>query len=128
MLAHMKKRPMDDVRVTIDGQKPRVFSIPKRKAKGLVILLENFEVDDNEEEGNVPAEEVFKDLYDKYGKSGTTLRGARGIHNMTQVQLAQLIGIPQTDISQMENGKRPIGKKMAKRLAKVFKTDYRVFL
>jgi plasmid maintenance system antidote protein VapI len=33
-----------------------------------------------------------------------------------------------THISEMERGKRPIGKDMAKRLAKVFKVNYKVFL
>ena len=47
---------------------------------------------------------------------------------MTQVELAKKIKTDQRNISAMENGKRPIGKEMAKRLAKVFKTDYQVFL
>ena len=36
--------------------------------------------------------------------------------------------IPQRHISEMENGKRTIGKEMAKRLSKVLHTDYKVFL
>jgi plasmid maintenance system antidote protein VapI len=42
--------------------------------------------------------------------------------------LAALVGISQTHISEMEHGKRPIGKDMARRLAKVLRADYRVFL
>ncbi|MDR3632006.1 MAG: helix-turn-helix transcriptional regulator [Desulfocapsaceae bacterium] len=37
-------------------------------------------------------------------------------------------GIPQRHVSEMENGKRPIGKETAKRLSKALHTDYRVFL
>lgn len=36
--------------------------------------------------------------------------------------------IAQTNISQMELGKRTIGKNLAKKLAAFFKTDYRLFL
>jgi plasmid maintenance system antidote protein VapI len=39
-----------------------------------------------------------------------------------------MIGIPQRHISEMENGKRPIGKEMAKRLGKALNIGYKVFL
>jgi transcriptional regulator with XRE-family HTH domain len=42
--------------------------------------------------------------------------------------LAEKTGIPQRHISEMENGKRTIGKERAKVLASALKTDYRVFL
>jgi plasmid maintenance system antidote protein VapI len=38
------------------------------------------------------------------------------------------LGISQAHISEMEHGRRPIGKEMARRLAKLLKVDYRVFL
>lgn len=47
---------------------------------------------------------------------------------MTQAQLAAMIGVKAGHISEMEKGKRPIGKEMAKRLAKVLSTSYKVFL
>lgn len=47
---------------------------------------------------------------------------------LTQVQLAEATGIPQRHISEMENGKRVIGKEHAKVLAKALNTDYRAFL
>lgn len=56
------------------------------------------------------------------------LRGLRRREGLTQVQMGDLIKIPQGNLSQMEHGKRPIGKKIAKRLAELFKTDYRLFL
>jgi plasmid maintenance system antidote protein VapI len=48
--------------------------------------------------------------------------------NMSQVKLAELTGIPQRHISEMENGKRSIGKERAKVLAKVLNCDYRMML
>ena len=71
--------------------------------------------------------EVFADLDAKYGKAGAVLRGLRSRDGMTQQQLAKELRVTQGDISAMENGRRPIGKSMAARLAKVFKSDYRVF-
>jgi plasmid maintenance system antidote protein VapI len=47
---------------------------------------------------------------------------------MTQQELADKLEISQHHVSEMENGKRPIGKIMALRLGKFFKTDYRKFL
>jgi plasmid maintenance system antidote protein VapI len=42
--------------------------------------------------------------------------------------LSDLTGIPQRHISMMENGKRPIGKEMAKRLGNALNIGYKVFL
>jgi plasmid maintenance system antidote protein VapI len=47
---------------------------------------------------------------------------------LTQKELAHLVGVSQTHISEMEHGKRRIGKDMARRLAKGIKVNYRVFL
>jgi len=39
-----------------------------------------------------------------------------------------MIGVTPSHISEMENGKRSIGKNMAKRLAKALRAEYKVFL
>jgi predicted transcriptional regulator len=56
------------------------------------------------------------------------LRGARSKAEITQTRLSELTGIPQRHISEMERGKRPVGKETAKKLAAILETDYRVFL
>jgi DNA-binding XRE family transcriptional regulator len=71
----------------------------------------------------VPWEEVYPDF-----KGSVALRGGRKREGLTQKDLAALVGVSQTHISEMEHGKRPIGKDMARRLARVLKADYRVFL
>jgi len=76
-----------------------------------------------EEDDSLPLEEVFPDLH-----QGSAIRGLRLREGLTQEQLARLLGVKRTNLSEMENGKRPIGKNMARRLAKVLKTDYKVFL
>jgi hypothetical protein len=59
---------------------------------------------------------------------GVFLAGARHREGLTQRELAAGSGIPQRHISEMENGKRPIGKKNAKVLATILGADYRAFL
>jgi len=72
---------------------------------------------------SVPWEEVYPDF-----NGSVALRGARKREALTQKDLAHRVGVNQTYISEMEHGKRPIGKDMAKRLAKALKVNYRVFL
>ncbi|MBM9538322.1 helix-turn-helix transcriptional regulator [Desulfobulbus alkaliphilus] len=73
-----------------------------------------------------PWQEAFPELQEN--APGTYLTGARHREGLTQRQLADRTGIPQRHISEMENGKRPIGKETAKKLADVLEVDYRVFL
>jgi ribosome-binding protein aMBF1 (putative translation factor) len=63
-----------------------------------------------------------------WNSGGIAIRGGRGKEGLTQKQLAELTGIAQHHISEMENGKRPIGKETAKKLATALNIDYRVFL
>ncbi|HSX37818.1 MAG TPA: helix-turn-helix transcriptional regulator [Chlamydiales bacterium] len=75
-----------------------------------------------------PWREVAKKEIRQYSEGGLMLRGCRYKKGVTQLELSEEIGVNQHHISEMENGKRPIGKEMARRLAEFFKTDYRVFL
>ncbi len=68
-------------------------------------------------------QEVFPEM-----SPGDVLRGARYREDLTQAQLAAMIGAKPSHISEMEKGKRPIGKDMAKRLAKALHTSYQAFL
>jgi plasmid maintenance system antidote protein VapI len=56
------------------------------------------------------------------------LWGARHREGLIQAQLAVMIGVKSSHISDMEKGKRSIYKDMAKRLAKTLNTSYLVFL
>ena len=69
------------------------------------------------------SDEVFPDSH-----PGQMLKGLRVREGLTQAQLSQKTGLHTRHISEMENDKRPIGKVMAKRLAKALKADYRIFL
>jgi DNA-binding XRE family transcriptional regulator len=75
------------------------------------------------EDESLPLAEVFPDLH-----PGSAIRGLRLREGLTQEQLAGRLGIKRNNLSEMENGKRPIGKNMAKRLAEILHTNYKVFL
>ena len=59
---------------------------------------------------------------------GDILQGARDREGITQTELPEKIGVKPQNISEMESGKRSIGKDMARRLAKALNTGYKVFL
>ena len=77
---------------------------------------------------NFPWREVFREGIEKFSEAGLMLKGGRHKAGLTQKELAEKIGVKTHHISEMERGKRPIGKNMAHRLAKIFDVDYRVFL
>jgi DNA-binding XRE family transcriptional regulator len=70
---------------------------------------------------------LWEDAFPEYGPCDA-LKGARLMEGLTQAQLAAKINIRPHHISEMENGKRPIGKEMAKRFAIALNTGYKVFL
>lgn len=78
--------------------------------------------------GSVLWREAAKESIEKYTEQGLYLRGYRQREDLTQKELAEKIGAKQHHISEMEHGKRPIGKHIAKKLAEVFDVDYRMFL
>jgi len=74
----------------------------------------------------IPAELVEEEFADN--PMGTVLQGVRFREGLTQIELSRNTGIPQRHISEMENGKRTIGKVNARKLAKSMDVDYRIFL
>ena len=127
MSAPMKTRRTESaVKVVVGDRNPKRFLVPRKAAEGVIELLHPYVQD--AEPSAVPADTVLARQFAKYGKPGTVLRGFRARQDMTQQQLAKALSVTQGDVSAMENGRRPIGKTMAARLAKVFRTDYRVFL
>ena len=76
----------------------------------------------------ISAREFFKDAFGGRPEWAVHLRGFRVREGLTQVELAKRLGIRQSQISEMERGKRSIGKAFAKKLADFFHTDYKSFL
>jgi ribosome-binding protein aMBF1 (putative translation factor) len=75
-----------------------------------------------------PWEELAADRIAHYTEAGLALRGARYREGLSQKKLAELCDISQDNLSRIERGKRVIGEKTAKKLAKALHVDYRLFL
>ncbi len=120
MLAHTKTSPTD-------AMVPLSFLVHPVNVERIKRYVASIEPEAGEE-GSITAEEFFSKYFTGESKAAVVLRGARGRENMTQLQLAEKSGIPQRHISEMENGKRGIGKDNAVKLAKALNTDYRLFL
>jgi len=114
MLEHTKELPIEIKFVGPMGNKAR--AIDALKSLGFVDTSDS-----------IPWRELFPEYRDEE-LPGVCLAGSRLKEGMTQKRLSDLTGIPQGHISEMENGKRPIGKKRAKVLAKVLNVGYKIFL
>ena len=77
---------------------------------------------------SIPWREVFKDRIEKFTEPGLMLKGYRYKADMTQKEVAEELGISQHRISELENGKRAVSKRMAHKFGGLFKTNYRRFL
>ena len=116
MQAPTKRRHTDDEQVTLE------LRVQKRNVAKIKAFIKDIE----EEGRNYTIAEVFPDLQEN--KQGVTLRGYRTREGYTQKQLAELAGIPQRHISEMETGKRPLGKENARKIAVPLNVDYRFLL
>ncbi|MBY0428858.1 MAG: helix-turn-helix transcriptional regulator [Alphaproteobacteria bacterium] len=103
--------------------KPKTFVVSQRARKTVEDFLNSVC-----EEKTIPAIEVLPVLVDSVLRPSVMLRGSRKKNEMTQKDLAKKLGILQHHLSEMEHGKRPIGKQMAKKMADVFDADYRLFI
>lgn len=101
------------------------YNIPLSHQKELEKLLKKYS---KEDDSPVAWEVLAKERIEKYRKSGLVLRGMRYREGFSQKRLAEASGITQNEISNIENGKRTVGKKIAEKLAKVLNFDYRMLL
>lgn len=90
-------------------------------------IMENYKIEsDNNEYTSI--DDLFCNLTQKSGEPGVLLRGLRYREGLSQAEFAKQLNISQTNLSAMENGRRSIGKELAKRIADIFELDYRIFL
>ncbi len=116
MLARTKTHPTE-ILLTFSGPKEM-----EEKAREMMRSIGFTGVDDA-----IPWRSAFLEFADN--EPGTILKGARLREGLTQKQLSEKTGIPQRHISEMETGKRAIGRKRAEILAEILRvSDYRLFL
>ncbi|HYA42483.1 MAG TPA: helix-turn-helix transcriptional regulator [Syntrophobacteraceae bacterium] len=123
MSALTKRRPIENVReVKFRGPSDKIRQLTDfAKYLGLIDTSEGVTED------FLTWRETLPEITNE-NMPGICLRGARYKEGITQRQLSEVTGIPQRHISEMENAKRPIGKKNAKLFAKVLGTGYKLFL
>ncbi|MCY4644555.1 MAG: helix-turn-helix transcriptional regulator [Bacteriovoracales bacterium] len=122
----MQRSSQDLVAILVEDEgKKRRFLLPRKKAEGFIYLIEEFEL--NNERGGF-FHDIFFQIDQKKDLEINLLREIRLERGLTQKELGESLDIPQNHISAMECGRRPIGKKMAKRLAEVLGVNYRTFL
>ena len=113
MLARMRK-----LRTKIIVDKESFYVLPNEK-KAILTLVKAVSVSEKN---------PFNQIEEKLPSYAINLRGARKKENLSQLELSKKAKIAVTNLSKMENGKRKIGEKLAKRLAQILNIDYRVFL
>lgn len=138
MSVHMKKHPTNSKQevvlcLTANNQE-KIFKIPGELLSKLIPYeIENQQAIQRElmrfktALGLTPAE-VFSNLKEKYSEPGAYLKGIRLREGLNQVEFAKKIDVTQGDLSKMEHGKRPIGKKLAQKIGQLFDFDYRKLL
>ena len=111
----------------------RVFEVSLKRPGGQKVLsyipLEYFDelkslIKDIEENDSIKWSDAAKESIECHKQAGIVLRGARFRENMTQKELAKKSGVSQENISRIENGKRTVGRRLAKKLAKPLKINY----
>src|ERR1700722_2795034 len=114
MLAHMKAHPTDShVKIIIEMPNSKKTSyISVENIGKLEAFLEKYSEEDDEP---VAWEVLAKERIEKYKKAGLVLRGMRYREDLSQKELAKRSGVSQNEISKIENGKRTVGEKVAKR-------------
>ncbi len=117
MPGHTKKPPTERQTLRFVGPRARVAEAKQ--------MMKSLDFEDITE--TVPWREAFSHWTDT-DLPGKALAGARHKEGLTQVQLAQLAGLPQRHLSEMEHGKRSIGKATAKKLAKALNVSYQILL
>lgn len=116
MLEHMKKPLTNSVFLGVICEQSMLEEVKATlEAKGCTIQ--------QEEKEWYTIEEAFPNSH-----AGHSIRGLRYREGLTQKQLAEKMGISVHNLSHMENGRRPVGKDMAKRFAKALSTDWRLLL
>ncbi len=101
------------------------YAIPKNIANKYVVEDEKPK---KSKKASPTIKSIFAKLEEKYTRAGALLKGLRLREGLSQVAFSKKIKVTQANLSNMETGRRPIGKNIAKRIEKVFGTNYRYFL
>ncbi len=112
--------------IKIEGDiPPDLLHFVKKQYKHVTVEYDEEDEDDEYEE--VTETEWFKNIR-KDMTPAKVLKLFRGRDRLTQAELAEKLGTNAQNVSGMERGIRAISITMAKKLGKIFGTNYRNFL
>lgn len=111
-----KHHTVDVARISWHGG---IYAVP-------IEVMERYKVTSDDK--HISIDDLFSDLTQESGEPGMLLKGLRYREGLNQIDFANKLNVSQTNLSAMENGRRAIGKELAKRIAALYKLDYRVFL
>lgn len=119
MQVHTKKRHTEPL-VTLRLKLSRTNA---ERVKSFVAAIEA-----EPDSDSIPYEAFFNEHFPGKTEQEIALAGYRYREDLTQQQLSDLTGINRRHISEMEHGKRSIGKENAKKLAEALHCNYRSLL
>ena len=120
------------MRLTSKAKNGTVFTFEGKNIPDYLVIflksafpnVEEIKSEDNEESINIMDTDWFKEM-EARSTPAESLKLLRTTFGYTQQQLADKAGITKQQVSAMERGKEPIGRKMAHRLADALGTGYR---
>lgn len=105
------------------------FKIPDKKtANKIIAVMRELGIEPEEQEMTLADFEQYLYNGDENTKTAERLAVLRKEKKLTLRKLSEMTDIPYRHISEMEHGKRTIGKNNAKKLAKSLGADYRFLL
>lgn len=122
MSGHMKVQTIGES-IDVNIRIPASGSDKVVQGLRMVLELAGFDIDKPKEEKTYSAKEVMGEI-----TPGRYLRGLRYREDLTQAELAGKLGITQNFLSDLENDKKPISRKMAEKLAGFFDISYKMFM
>jgi DNA-binding XRE family transcriptional regulator len=94
---------------------------PKRVLREIKSRYKGFMLGERSDAENYFETDIYKDSAKRLTPD-VRIKELRGIHNMTQAELAKVLGVAVQKVSDFETGQREVSKKIAKKLEKVFKS------
>ncbi len=121
----LQKKASKKVLLSLEG---KLYELPEKLFGKLEKELEPHLVKRISSHQGITFESFFKDDHKKLPEWAINLKGLRYRENLTQIEFAKKLGLSQSNLSAIENGKRAIGKLLATRIERKFKINYRHFL
>lgn len=121
------KTPLIKIEIS-EGKKRSLYLVPKEAAGALATLLKSLDESSGSNADFMDADELYPELNDSVKGPAISFHGVRLRMGFTQKQMAEKIGISQSDVSKIEKGERSIGKKLAIRIGQALGINYKRFL